>query len=530
MRLFAGMSAEETPQIQLRDSDTKVRLVAQGRNQWRVRMLFPRDKATEIPEQLREIKSDLARSFGVADHYLEYVSLISKRLTATGVLVEMLIKRQDIPAGAIRVRFLPMKATDGTEYSSMLAAIDIFPVDDYERQVSFETVEEKIRAEGLDTAAVRWPVLRELVQTCIEQKSPIFEQIIAEGTMPDVGLPSSIFYNWTPSTDAASASAWMGMRPVEQGDDLVELHVPVSGLKAGKNIFGKELSPRRGVITRLQAGSGVSLNSTERKMRAQTAGLLLLTRRYQDRRQKDSPREVPAVLEAEVKQFRKLLAENAQNNRWEESIWVNGSLEKNTRLTVTGDCVIFGDVAAGCEIQISGSLRIYGDVTEASLAVGNHLCSHGSSRDSMMAVGLTSQLLGEATDCTIFAREIIANEISGGTAEAYSPAASGSELVQVNREKLLAEQREAGEDALANLRRQLARLYEIFGPETIQQVTSDTVQVHLLRWLRQQKMLGITSFSHPQVQELRTLLELVPNLRVQMVSIAGELRATDAGN
>ena len=90
----------------------------------------------------------------------------------------------------------------------------------------------------------------------------------------------------------------------------------------------------------------------------------------------------------------------------------------------------------------------------------------------------------------------------------------------------MAEQRAAGEDALLTLRKQITRLSEIFGSEMLQQVTPDTVQIHLLRWLRHQKTIGVASYTHPQVQELRTLLELVPSLRSQMASIAGELRGS----
>jgi len=145
---------------------------------------------------------------------------------------------------------------------------------------------------------------------------------------------------------------------------------------------------------------------------------------------------------------------------------------------------------------------------------------------SMCEVGLTAQLIGEVSDCTIFAREIIADNIIGGVAEAYANVSSNNEFVQLNKEKLLAEQRAAGEDALLTLRKQIMRLSEIFGHEMLQQVTPDTVQIHLLRWLRYQKTIGAASYTHPQVQELRTLLELIPTLRAQMASIAGELRDT----
>jgi cytoskeletal protein CcmA (bactofilin family) len=257
-------------------------------------------------------------------------------------------------------------------------------------------------------------------------------------------------------------------------------------------------------------------------------GILVLKRNFHDRRQKDSPRETPMTLEAEVISLRSILSENAQNKRWEESLYVNGSLDENASLVVNGDCVVSGDIRDGCEVQVSGSLRVYGEVGEADLAVGKHLCVHGKMHGTIIQAGLVVQLIDQAIDCTIFAREILADHLIGGTAEAYAPVASNNDLIKVNREKFLQEQRAAGEDALATLRRQITRLYEIFGSEIVHQVTSDSLQIHLLRWLRQQKSNGIKPYSHPQVQEFRTLLELAPLLRLQISSIAGELRATNS--
>lgn len=515
------------PDLSLGDPDTKVRLVAQGPNLWRVRMLFPRAKATEIPEQLRKIKAELAHSFGVADHRLEYIGLISKRITRVGILVEMQIRRHEVPSGDIRIRFTPMTATDGTEFSGMRAAIDLFPSDDFEQTLTFASVEEKIKAEGLDLGSVRWVLVRELIDNCVANQTPLFDQIIAEGVLPDVGTSAQLFYRWHPHNDPIGATAWMGLRYVEAGEDLVELSFPSTGLKAGRNVLGKELSPRRGATSRLEAGQGVALSSTERKLNARVSGLLVLHRHYHDRRQKDSPCDIPTMLTAEVVKIRSVLSEKAQNEKWEESIWVNGSLDESSRLTVNGDCIINGDIANGCQLNVIGSLRVMGNVGEATLEVLHHLCVHGDMNASMCEIGLTAQIMGEATDCTIFAREILAEQLVGGVAEAYAPVASNNVLVHFNREKLLAERKTAGEDAMLTLRKQLSKLSEIFGPEILHQVTPDSVQIHLLRWLRFQKSIGSPNFTHPQVQELRTLLELVPMLRAQMASVAGELRASD---
>ncbi|MCB9358011.1 MAG: DUF342 domain-containing protein [Calditrichaeota bacterium] len=512
------------------DPETRVRLVAQGKNLWRVRMLFPRQRAHEIPEQLRQIKIDLAHAFGVADHRLEYHQLLSKRTTRNGILVEMHIRRQEAPAGPMRVRFLPQSADDGTTYSDMTVVADLYPVDDYEKALTFESVEARIRSEGVDGSLVSWGLVRESVQNCLEEQRPLLECVLAEGELPDVGPASRLLYRWFPQSDSGFPTAWLGLRTAEQGEELLEHQPPSSGLRSGKNVFGRELSPRRGMQTRLIAGKGVVVGPGERKVVATEAGVIFFRREFADRRQKDTPCTTPHILHAEVRRVRTVQAEAAVQSNWDEPLLVLGTLPKGSSLSVASDCILKGSVPAGCQLQVTGNLRITGDVSNATLGVTGHLCVHGKLSDAVCEVGLTAQFLGSVTDSACYAREILADEIVGGTAEAYHQFSNKHEVVAFNREKFLAEHRKAGEDALFTLRRQMIRLYEIFGPEIVQQVKEDSVQMNLLRWLKQQKTLGIGGYTHSQVQEFRTLLEILPDLRREISLVAEGLRDAKAEN
>ncbi|MBK6766041.1 MAG: DUF342 domain-containing protein [bacterium] len=489
-------------------------------------MLFPRHRALEIPEQLRQIKAELAHSFGVADHRLEYLQLIAKKHTRQGILVEMQIRRQAAQSGAVRVRFLPLEAHDGTSYSDMRVAIDVFPLDDYEQPVTFETVEAKLRSEGVDATLVQWAELRRVIDECTQQQMPLFDRVIASGIVPDVGQRSQLAYKWFPQGDPEHVSAWMGLREVEQGEDFLEHHLPVSGLKSGRNVFGRELSPRKGLAARLEAGDGVSAGAAERKFVASRSGVVFYWRTFADKRQKDSPCVVPAIVQAEVRRVRRVSAEDAVKQKWEEDLWVEGNLPPDTVLQVSGNCIVFGDVLDGCQLEIGQSLRVFGNVGAAAIGTAHHMCVHGRVNNAVCEVGLAAQIIGTTTNSSIYAREILADKLVGGVAEAYAQGSGAQQDVVINREKLLSEQREAGENALAVLKRQLNRLYDIFGAETVQQVSDDTVQMHLLRWLRKQKSLGVGGYTHPQVQEYRVLLEILPGIRRELTSIATELRAT----
>lgn len=237
----------------------------------------------------------------------------------------------------------------------------------------------------------------------------------------------------------------------------------------------------------------------------------------------------PAMVYAEVRRVRRVVAEDAVKQKWDEDLWIEGDLPPGSQLHVNGNCIVRGNVPDGSQLDVAHCLRIFGNVGAAEIGTGQHLCVHGKMTNTICEVGLAAQILGTTTNSSIYAREVLADKLVGGVAEAYAQASGARQDVVINREKFLTEQREAGENAIAVIKRQLNRLYDIFGPEIVQQVNDDTVQMHLLRWLRKQKALGVGGYTHPQVQEYRLLLEILPGLRQELTSIASELRASTRG-
>lgn len=127
---------------------------------------------------------------------------------------------------------------------------------------------------------------------------------------------------------------------------------------------------------------------------------------------KDLPRETPAIVEAGGPANAEHSLRESERTLGRIDL-ITGSFDEPARLMVNGDCVFYGDIVDGCQIQVSGNLCIFGGVGSFTLTVGNHLCVHGPMFKSMCEVGLTAQLI-EVSDCTVFAREIIADNIVGG--------------------------------------------------------------------------------------------------------------------
>ncbi len=239
---------------------------------------------------------------------------------------------------------------------------------------------------------------------------------------------------------------------------------------------------------------------------------------------------VPLKLRAEVLQVEPVTDSKVFKISYDYPAVILADVQPGSTITTRDHLYIRGNVGSGTQIQCGGTLRIIGNVDSASITVRGHLAISGWAKKSEFHCDLTAHIDGEVKDCLLYAREILAPTIQGGVAEAMinhtgtASSAVGGSAIQVNQRKYLENQQAAGVAAVEDLREQLALVTELFGAEITQQVTTDTVQLMLLRWLRRQKTAGISNYSFRDVQEYRTVLSLVPMLREQLAATGAELR------
>ena len=98
----------------------------------------------------------------------------------------------------------------------------------------------------------------------------------------------------------------------------------------------------------------------------------------------------------------------------------------------------------------------------------------------------------------------------------------------MNLRRFLEQQQSAGCEALQELSGSLKQILDIFGPDIAFNVTTGTAQRMLLKWLREQKAADAVAFTHAEVQEFRTILEMIPMIRAQLHAIGMELRDVTA--
>lgn len=514
--------------------NTQIKILSQGRNFWRVEALFTdiASDVTDITERLQEVKSQVALKFGVATHLLKYTETIHREKTPDGLLVEIRIDKSDVPSGRPVIRIFPVRAPDGTVFSAMKVEADLFPYDEFDRLISRSIIEMHLNRKRVDLRCVNWDAVAEAISEMTLDSKPVQGLLIAEGEMPDLGKSSQITYTVTSDHEKFLNSAWIGVRPVSNGDHLVEASPAIPGLKTGRNVLGTELEPRQGIDTRLVAGEGVRASVQKRRLISASDGMLLFRRKGRDRRYIDRIHETPTVLTAEVAPTIVFQESQVFDLDLYDCACFYADIQANSRIQSQGALFIQGDIKQGTKIVCADSVRILGSVHKADISAEGHLCLVGNAADAVLRARLTLQTDGVLTDTSAIGMDVIAKSVDGGTVEALNPCILDSDSgemhspasLSMNIRRFLEDQQKMNKAAIHEIQQSLQRISDLFGPDVVQRVEEGSVQRVLLDWLRIHKESSAKQFSYKDVQELRMILELIPELRQRLAAVGMELQ------
>ena len=512
----------------------RIRLINESHNTWRVQVLFSDREisAHEISERLQEVKRELARQFGVPDHLLEYCRLINRQETRGGLLVQMQIVRQERASRAPVFRAKPIRSEDGNLLSDMIVEADFYPYDEFEHRLTITVVEARLKGAGYDFSRVDWASVAEALEQMERSNQPVIGLAIGRGVPPGLGKSSRVTYGIRHDQEALLSSAWMGVRPVRKGDFLVEVSQPMGGHQWGRNVFGRELEPRQGLRTKLEAGEGTQFGLRGTQLIALRDGLLHFVRSGRDKRDCDTPTMPLAKLAGLVLPARVFSESQVFDLDLAEPAIILGAVRAGSHLRVRAPLYIAGDVEAGSTVECTAPLRVEGGVRGAQIHASQRCCISGSVTDSLVEGGSTLQIDGGVSNSTLRATDVMGREIHGSKVEALRQTSfdrvdeggGQATAIRINLHRFLENQQSAGREALDDLQRSLGQIEEIFGPDITQQVTVPTAQRMLLRWLRQQKSAGGGNYTHVEVQELRAVLEMVPLIRQQLSVMGMEMR------
>lgn len=513
--------------------DVAFKIVSQAFNSWKVQTSFPKlvDSAT-LAHRLQEVKSALARQFNMPDNLIEYDRLLSREVTEEGTTVLIQFLRKSVQAGTPRFRLLPIKLEDGAIIPDMILEADIYPLDEYEQPTTLELVQSRASAEGMDLGLINWNVVVSAIEKMAEDFEPALGLEVARGVAPDFGLPCKIKYGETKLTSGPLPSAWMGCFPVRKGEQLTEISQAIPGRRTGRNLLGRELTPRVGIEAKIEAGDGAVISRGGSAIVAARDGIVHFERSGRDKRESDSRDRIPAKLVISVRPMISFTQTDQFILDLTDAVVIRGDVLPGSNIRSRSSLCIEGNVGECSNIECAGTLRIAGNVQGASVSSETHLNIIGHVKDSRLEAAGTVQIEGTAEDCFVHARDVIAHHVKGGSVEALNlteidvvhDSEKSAASVRINLRKLLEHQQVSNKETIEELRDSMAAITQVFGPEVALQVEAGSVQLYLLQWLRKQKSSFGASYSQTEVQEFRTLLESVPHIRSQLAALGNELR------
>jgi hypothetical protein len=444
----------------------------------------------------------------------------------------MQIVKQERPSRAPLFHAKPTRGEDGSLLSDMMIEADLYPYDEFEHRLTLSVVEARLKGGGYDFSRVDWNAVAEALTQMERTDQPVTGLEIGRGLPPGLGKSSRVTYGIGRDQEALLSSAWMGVRPVRKGDFLVEVSQPMGGHQWGRNVFGRELEPRQGLRTRLQAGEGTQFGLRGTQLMALRDGLLHFVRGGRDKRDCDTPSMPLAKLVGLVLTARVFSDSQVFDLELAEPAIILGSVRAGSHLRSSAPLYIAGEVEAGSTVECTAPLRVEGGVRGAQIHARQRCCISGSVTDSLVEGGTTLQIDGRVSNSTLRATDVLGREIRGSKVEALRQTSfdrvdeggGQATAIRINLHRFLETQQSAGREALEDLQRSLAQIENIFGLDVTQQVTGPTAQRMLLRWLRHQKSAGGGNYTHVEVQELRAVLEMVPLIRQQLSVMGMEMR------
>ncbi len=509
-----------------------MKVTSLGYNKWKVQVLFEEQNTEEIKNRLGDVKAELARQFGVPDQLLQYTRMLGREQTEHGTSVVIEIVKRTIPCGAPQFRLLPMTAPDGTVFTEMLLEVDLFPLDEFEQFVSFQTVQSHASMSGVEMTQIAWSKIQDALNTMSQTCEPVLGLVVATGEFPDFGISSQIHYSPLNQELGVIQSAWIGAHAVSQGEILVETSPARPGRKPGRNLLGRELEPRPGIETRLEPGDGTRLGSGGHKVIATRNGVVTYKRVGLNRHSRDSRDSQPGRLIVSVLPVTEVQETQKFDIESHSALMIRGNVLSGSQIRSRAPIVIEGNVLNGSRIETRSSLRVLGDVSGSYLSSDQHLSLYGNAHNSHLIAKLSVQLDGRVVDSTVRAMDVLALEIIGGDVEALSRTSvsrvndseTGAASVRINVRKYLEEQEESGRRNIEDIRATLGQMIQIFGPQIVSQVEAASLSRTLLQWMRGQKSVTGLGYTNTEVHDYRALLETVPILREQLAAAGMELR------
>jgi len=503
---------------------------------WKVRIVLPSADVgdPQLVTQMRQAKQMIAAQFTVPLELMEFREILSKEETAAGIILSITVGLLEVGKGRTTVRLKPLEAPSGAVFEDMIAEVDFYYLDEFDRIISRDGLLAAFEKKGLAPDLINYHAAERALQKVIHERSGVTHLEVARGKLPDQGTDAQLEYTFFAEPRAAlDLSEYHASRKVKAGDLLCQKIPPKDGRYAGISVLGASVPPLRGLDFQLIAGDGARISLDGTRVTATRDGLAVMNRTLKKVCTPAGTRVVPTQIMVTVKELLTITGDQATNVNADSSVEIRGNVKEGSSISARGEIILSGNVEHGAQISATSDVLIQGRVSGAQIVSEASVIGNQKVENSTISAESSIELHGAAENSDLTADYISVLESLGSRLQAHkkvllrrasSDASGRRTTIRLNKNHFYASKLEAEMQEIDAISASLAKLKEFFGAETWIRTARENPQRLMLAELKRLRNTGHQRLTAPQVHALKMLLEAINPLRLVLAEKNEEYR------
>ena len=504
---------------------TDIKILSHTYDDWEIELFIPFDQVSDdkLPEKLKQVKELISQKYNLPIHALQYQNLIQKDISKKGIITHLRIKRISLDKGKPRFSFQSGISPSGIPYNDMACYADLFPLDEFDRELSASRITSLMTAESV----VKDLILKEVVENAVtelqEKSKPLLGIMLAAGKFPDSGEDAEIEFYFHAQPSPENAEEYISSRKVKRGDIICSKNPPTQGKLAGLTTRGRIIPPRKGLDITLEPGKNVRINMEHTSLFADQDGLVVIRRVERSFMTPAGEKVIPSKILARVDPMMVIEVKDEKVEiTTKESVEVHGNLKMGSRIISSGEIHIEGNVDENSNIHAADDIVVSGEVTQSHLSSDKNIVAQNNVNSSSVSARGNVIIHGAATKSTVVGQQVHIDQIKGGRIiagrslsvhELGADEEGISATICVATVDFLQQKIEENDGFLKAAKTNLEKLTMLFGEQIVNEVIPQNVQQMLLKFLSVLRREGGQFIPHGQVASYKRLLNSIEPLR-----------------
>lgn len=522
-----------------------VRIISHSFNTWVVELFLKLDEISEenLSKKLQQVKQAIVEKYDLPAYSLRYQELLQKEVTSEGVSTRVRLEKILLDKGRPKFTFRSAVSPQGIPYNEMVCYGELFMLDEFEKQLTAERLLNYLHLEGVMQDFIDPEAISAAISELISKRAPIQGVKLAQGIFPDAGKDAEVefYFAAAPSTD--NLDEYVSSRKASRGDLMCVISAPTDGKTEGMTVKGRRIPPGKGLNITLEAGKNVRADSNGTRLSAEADGLVVIRREERSFMTPAGEKIIPSKIIVRVDPLMVIESDDdTVNITTRESVEVRGKLKMGSHVVSSGEVHIEGDVGENSSIIASDDIVINGSTKNVNLSSNRNIIAKQGISGGVVTAS-ENVFASSISNATVSGKKIVSDKIEGGqifagdevTVNELGADTEGiSATIFVGMRDFLETKIKENSDFIADAKKNLSKLIQLFGEEIVNEVFPQNVQQMMLKFTTiQKKKEGLKTIPQHKLDTFKRLLNSIEPLRrlandreVENIKLRRQIRST----